>query len=107
MYICICNAITDREIRAAVADGATTLSDVSMRLGVGSGCGCCRETAQQLIHESTCNGNCGQCPLRKESSAGETQLRSSPRTTGEDKHAGRQISHHEPQRAVEERTHRH
>jgi len=29
MYTCICNAITDRQIRAAVADGATSLVETS------------------------------------------------------------------------------
>ena len=45
MYICICNAITDRQIRAAVASGAASLGELSMQLGVGAGCGCCREAA--------------------------------------------------------------
>jgi bacterioferritin-associated ferredoxin len=61
MYVCICNAVTDRQIHAAVAAGAATLADVSMQLGVGAGCGCCRETAQRLIHLSACNGNCHAC----------------------------------------------
>lgn len=49
MYVCICHAVTDREIRAAVARGATRLEDLTMTLGVGAGCGCCRGTAAALI----------------------------------------------------------
>ncbi|HJW51068.1 MAG TPA: (2Fe-2S)-binding protein [Burkholderiaceae bacterium] len=64
MYICICNAVTDRQIRAAVAAGASSLDEVSMALGVAAGCGCCREAAQQLIHESACGGDCAHCPRR-------------------------------------------
>jgi bacterioferritin-associated ferredoxin len=65
MYICICNAVTDRQIRAAVAAGAASLSDVSMQLGVGAGCGCCREAAEQLIHRSACGGDCSTCDRRE------------------------------------------
>ncbi len=61
MYICICNAITDRQIRSAVAAGAASLSEVSMQLGVGAGCGCCREAAQQVIRDAACGGDCATC----------------------------------------------
>lgn len=63
MYVCICNAVTDRQIRSAVANGARSLEDVSMLLGVGAGCGCCREAANELICASaTCGGDCACCP---------------------------------------------
>ena len=57
MYVCICAAVTDRQVRAAVADGADTLDQLTFRLGVGAGCGCCRETAQQMLAE-TCGRHC-------------------------------------------------
>ncbi|SPJ18367.1 BFD domain-containing protein (2Fe-2S)-binding domain-containing protein (fragment) [Burkholderiales bacterium] len=49
MYVCICNAVTDQQIRIAVAAGARTIDDVGAALGVGAGCGCCRECAQEII----------------------------------------------------------
>ncbi len=49
MYICICNAITDRQIKAAVANGATTLADLQTELGVATECGTCMESAIQLL----------------------------------------------------------
>lgn len=49
MYICICNAITDRQITASVARGATTLADLQADLGVATNCGCCAETAQEYL----------------------------------------------------------
>jgi bacterioferritin-associated ferredoxin len=64
MYVCICHAVTDREIRAAVTAGAGSLSDLAMQLGVATGCGCCREAAQQVIHETRCSGNCAGCAHR-------------------------------------------
>jgi bacterioferritin-associated ferredoxin len=58
MYVCICNAVTDREIRAAVARGATRLEDLTLTLGVGAGCGCCREAALATIEA------CRHCACR-------------------------------------------
>lgn len=49
MYICICNAITDRQIKEAVAQGATTLADLQFDLGVATGCGRCAESAMELL----------------------------------------------------------
>lgn len=49
MYICICNAISDRHVTAAVARGATTLADLQVELGVATSCGCCAETAQEYL----------------------------------------------------------
>ena len=52
MYICICNAVTDREIHACVRDGARTLRDVSDRLGVATCCGRCAHSATQVIRHA-------------------------------------------------------
>ncbi len=49
MYVCICAAVTDKQIARAVSEGAATLDDLAVCLGVGTGCGCCRETAQALL----------------------------------------------------------
>jgi bacterioferritin-associated ferredoxin len=69
MYICICNAITDRQIRSAAAAGVTSMSDLSAQLGVGAGCGCCREAAQQLLRDASCAGDCSACTRREMASA--------------------------------------
>lgn len=49
MFICICNAITERQVKTAVAEGAQTLSDLQGQLGVASCCGCCAETAMEYL----------------------------------------------------------
>ncbi len=51
MYVCVCHAVTDRDIRAEVERGACSLYDVQCRLPVGSCCGRCEDTAQQVIDE--------------------------------------------------------
>jgi bacterioferritin-associated ferredoxin len=49
MYVCLCNAITDREIRGAIALGARSVSDLKSTLGVATCCGRCEDCATQLL----------------------------------------------------------
>jgi len=51
MYVCVCNAVTDRAIREAVDRGASSLYDVQCRLPVASCCGRCEQTAAQIVDE--------------------------------------------------------
>jgi bacterioferritin-associated ferredoxin len=41
MYICICRAVTEAEVRGCIAAGACTLKDVVARSAAGTGCGSC------------------------------------------------------------------
>ena len=50
MYICICNAVTDTQIRDAVSTGARTMRDLRQQLGVCSSCGKCGKCARQVLH---------------------------------------------------------
>lgn len=52
MYVCLCQGITDKQIRAAVAGGATTLEAVRHTLGVASQCGSCGDLAGEIVSES-------------------------------------------------------
>ena len=49
MYVCLCHAITDTQIKQAVSQGDVSLSDVKKRLGVGDQCGKCVRMATQII----------------------------------------------------------
>jgi bacterioferritin-associated ferredoxin len=49
MYVCLCNNVTDREIRAAVSLGARTLGDLRDGLGVATCCGRCADCARSLL----------------------------------------------------------
>ncbi len=51
MYVCLCKAITDSEIRDAANEGLHDLEALGESLGVGVSCGCCRESAQAIIDE--------------------------------------------------------
>jgi bacterioferritin-associated ferredoxin len=49
VLICHCRAATDREIRRAVRNGATTLREVSRACGAAGGCGGCVEAVLDVI----------------------------------------------------------
>lgn len=49
MYVCVCNAISDKAIKAAVANGARTLADLQAQLGVATCCGCCASCAEAYL----------------------------------------------------------
>ena len=52
MYVCVCMAVTDRQIREAAESGARTLSDLRRELGVSSECGQCAAYARQCLEEA-------------------------------------------------------
>jgi len=51
MYVCVCNAITDREIRGAMALGLDSFADLKSNLGVATCCGRCEDCAKVLVSE--------------------------------------------------------
>ncbi len=51
MYVCICNAITDKQIRKAAEAGIEDLWGLQRELGVGTGCGSCKEMASEILAE--------------------------------------------------------
>jgi bacterioferritin-associated ferredoxin len=52
MYICLCNAITDRQIAEAAKLGARSPEDLAQRLGIGLGCGRCVSCAEEVLCET-------------------------------------------------------
>ena len=51
MIVCVCNAITETEVREAARAGATCPDAAYARLGCEPHCGCCLDYAQELIDE--------------------------------------------------------
>jgi bacterioferritin-associated ferredoxin len=52
MYVCVCKAVTDRQIREAAEGGARTLGDLRRELGVTSECGRCASCAHECLKEA-------------------------------------------------------
>lgn len=59
MYVCICSAVTEKEIVSRVQAGSTSFEQIQYELGVGACCGQCRECACEVIE--------GACARRLES----------------------------------------
>ena len=53
MYVCICNAVTDKAIIQAASDGANSLKDLKETLKVASGRGRCAFCAKDLLAKTT------------------------------------------------------
>lgn len=53
MYVCLCNGITDGQIReAARSGGCDSLRDLRRELGVGSQCAKCARHARQVLRDA-------------------------------------------------------
>lgn len=49
MYVCGCRAVTDRQVRAAVRAGATTVTEVAEHCGAAGRCGSCADLVHAII----------------------------------------------------------
>jgi bacterioferritin-associated ferredoxin len=49
MIVCLCEGISDREIRRTIRSGANTLAKVSNACGAGTGCGTCKRTIVDIL----------------------------------------------------------
>ncbi len=62
MYVCICHAVTDREVAQVIADGARTEEEVGAACGAGTGCGSCLDRICAMIRAE--HPEHGLAPLR-------------------------------------------
>lgn len=49
MYVCMCEAVTDHEIRKAVEDGASSVAEVMLCTRAGTRCGACRSEIAEIV----------------------------------------------------------
>lgn len=49
MYVCVCQAVSDQDIRRAVAQGADCFEELQARTGCTTCCGCCELEARTLF----------------------------------------------------------
>lgn len=52
MYVCLCNGVTERDIRQTAAAGCRSVAELTMRTGCGAGCGACLPVASQLLDDA-------------------------------------------------------
>jgi bacterioferritin-associated ferredoxin len=52
MYVCVCNAVTERDICCAVAEGCHSLRELRQQLDFGSCCGRCFVYTRGVLQET-------------------------------------------------------
>jgi bacterioferritin-associated ferredoxin len=68
MYLCICNAITDRDVGRAVTQGCASVSEVFRHLGERPNCGrcvpeICRAVQQAQVLAQDISGDLAPAPM--------------------------------------------
>ena len=51
MYVCVCHAVSDQKVRAAIEAGATTREAVTHACRAGGDCGACHQTIEDMIED--------------------------------------------------------
>ena len=51
MYVCICRAVTEERVRAAIEGGAETVSAVTAACCAGDDCGACHTVIEDMLEE--------------------------------------------------------
>lgn len=51
MVVCLCQGVSEKDVREAIANGATTRKKVTRACGAGAGCGGCHESIRDIIRE--------------------------------------------------------
>ncbi|XSG84972.1 MAG: (2Fe-2S)-binding protein [Methylohalobius sp. ZOD2] len=52
MYVCVCKAVTDGQIRDAIGKGVCTRKQLTQCLGVGKDCGRCNRHIREIFSET-------------------------------------------------------
>lgn len=51
MYVCVCAAVTDVQVRTCIKAGADTVEEIGERCEAGTGCGSCLNRLDALLDE--------------------------------------------------------
>lgn len=49
MYVCICRAVTETQVRSCIAEGACTVEAVGDGCDAGTGCGSCLDRIATML----------------------------------------------------------
>ena len=59
MYVCICNTVTDKQIRKAVGSGhIDSMASLQQQLKVGTCCGRCKDCAKKVLNDALAEQVC-------------------------------------------------
>jgi bacterioferritin-associated ferredoxin len=63
MIVCVCKSVSDRKIRASIAEGIDTFDELQFELGVATCCGKCEESVRDVMAQcGVCTARCGAEP---------------------------------------------
>ena len=62
MIVCKCQVTSDREVAAAIADGACCLDSIADRCGAGIGCGSCKRYLEDALRDAVSDCECATPP---------------------------------------------
>ncbi|MEL0612805.1 (2Fe-2S)-binding protein [Marinomonas arenicola] len=51
MYVCLCNGVTDGQIKQSIQEGATTMKALYQETNLGSQCGKCCQCAKKILND--------------------------------------------------------
>lgn len=49
MYVCVCQALTEKDVHSAVAQGCNSVRELKHKLGLGAECGRCLSCAKGML----------------------------------------------------------
>jgi bacterioferritin-associated ferredoxin len=52
MYVCICNSVTESDIREAVREGVRDQRELAFKTGCSTECGCCADFARDVLNQA-------------------------------------------------------
>jgi bacterioferritin-associated ferredoxin len=56
MFVCICGVVTERDVRAAIDAGATSVEAVIAACAAGGDCGACHAAIEEMIEDRRSDG---------------------------------------------------
>jgi len=73
MFICVCRAVTEDQVKAAIETGASTVQSVTRACCAGDDCGACHGAIQDMIDEhagcKSDGGDATRLPVLRERAA--------------------------------------
>jgi len=69
MFVCVCHAVTDKEVQRAIEGGADTREAVTRACRAGGDCGGCHGHIEDMIEAAREDGLLPSCELVRRSAA--------------------------------------
>jgi len=66
MIVCVCNRVSDRDIRHLAQDGCPNFDELQMATGVATCCGQCENCARDTFSQAAMSANAATCYVRKD-----------------------------------------